>query len=84
MGAKTLALLFTITVRARGATVPPDTTVHIAWSAADEFYLVLSDPSTWKTLLDEANLRAPSIARKCASSRSAGGRSRPASCGRPG
>ncbi|WP_437765508.1 hypothetical protein WME77_00045 [Sorangium sp. So ce764] len=47
--------LFTITVRARGATVPPDTTVHIAWSAADEPIFVLSDPTTWKTL-DEANL----------------------------
>ncbi|WP_437586668.1 hypothetical protein [Sorangium sp. So ce1000] len=47
--------LFTITVRAPGATVPPDTTVHIAWSAAEEPTFVLSDPTTWKTL-DEANL----------------------------
>ncbi|WP_437478880.1 hypothetical protein WME75_31235 [Sorangium sp. So ce1014] len=47
--------MFTITVRAKGAPVPPNTTVHVAWSAAEEPTFVLNDPTTWKTL-DEANL----------------------------
>ncbi|WP_437965010.1 hypothetical protein WMF04_35890 [Sorangium sp. So ce260] len=47
--------MFTITVRAKGAPVPPDTTVQVAWSAAEEPTFVLNDPTTWKTL-DEANL----------------------------
>ncbi|MGK4002936.1 hypothetical protein WMF31_09970 [Sorangium sp. So ce1036] len=47
--------MFTITVRAPGGSVPPDTTVHIAWSAAEEPTFVLNDPTTWKTL-EEANL----------------------------
>lgn len=47
--------MFTITVRAPGGPVPRDTTVHVAWSAAEEPTFVLDDPSTWKTL-DEANL----------------------------
>ncbi|WP_437996372.1 hypothetical protein WMF26_35605 [Sorangium sp. So ce185] len=47
--------MFTIAVRARGAPVPSDTAVHVAWSAAEEPTFVLNDPSTWKTL-DEANV----------------------------
>ncbi|WP_437285350.1 hypothetical protein [Sorangium sp. So ce406] len=47
--------MFTITVRAPGGPVPRDTTVHVAWSAAEEPTFVLDDPTTWKTL-DEANI----------------------------
>ncbi|WP_434042117.1 MULTISPECIES: hypothetical protein [Sorangium] len=47
--------MFTITVRAPGGPVPPDTTVRVAWSAGEEPVFVLDDPTTWKTL-EEANL----------------------------
>ncbi|AUX45779.1 hypothetical protein SOCE26_072750 [Sorangium cellulosum] len=50
-----LEAMFTVTVRAPGGPVPPDTTVHVAWSAAEEPTFVLNDPSTWKTI-EEANL----------------------------
>jgi len=45
-----------LTITASDGPVPPDTRVKVTWSAGEEPELVLSDPSTYKTLDDEVNI----------------------------
>lgn len=47
--------MFTLTVRAADGPVPPDTTLEVSWSAANEPPFVLDDKSTWGTL-DDSNV----------------------------
>ena len=47
---------FTLHVRAKDGPVPPDTTVVVRWSAAEEAPFVLNDPSTWKSADEGANV----------------------------
>jgi hypothetical protein len=48
--------LFTVTITAEDGALPPDTTVAVDWSAGAEPPFVLSDPATWRTLDDGANV----------------------------
>jgi hypothetical protein len=47
--------LYTLTITAPGKPVPPDTTLHVVWSAGEETF-ALDNPSTWKTLDDGINV----------------------------
>ncbi len=48
--------LFTLKVHAADGPLPPDTTVHVKWTAGDEPPFVLSDKDTWKTVEDGSNV----------------------------
>jgi hypothetical protein len=47
--------LYTVTITTPGKPVPPDTTLHVVWSAGEETF-ALDNPSTWKTLDDGINV----------------------------
>jgi hypothetical protein len=47
---------FTLYVKAKNGPVPPDTTIVVRWSAAEEDPFVLCDPSTWKSADEGANV----------------------------
>jgi hypothetical protein len=48
--------LFTVKVTAEDGMVPADTTMTVDWSAGTEPVFVLSDPATWRTADDGANV----------------------------
>jgi hypothetical protein len=48
--------LFTLHVTAANGNVPPDTTLRVRWSAGEEPLFVLSDPSTWGSVHEGANV----------------------------
>jgi len=48
--------MFTITITAADGPVPPDTSLAVKWSAGPEPVFSLSDPTTWRTLEDGANV----------------------------
>jgi hypothetical protein len=51
-----LGPLFTVTITAEGGVLPPDMSVIVDWSAGTEPPFVLSEPSTWLTPEDGANV----------------------------